>query len=923
MTKSNNRSPRKAPLLTSTLLTFGFLGAPALTQRAFAQQPRTVAEVARQFAFPPDDARPMVRWWWFGVAVEKQEILRELQQMKADGIGGAELAFVYPVVLDDPSRGLRNLPFLSPAMLDALHYAQEEGHKLGLRIDLTLGSGWPYGGPAISLAESAGSLRMVTLPIPGDATAMPVPKLEEGDRVISTFVASGTPERWSAPSARQIAPTTQPEQSNSSRVALFFISSHTRQQVKHAAIQAGGYVLDPFNRQAVATHLRTVGEPLISAFGSTPPYAIFSDSLEAYGADWTPNLPREFEKRRGYDLIAHLPELATGGTPAAEKIRHDYGRTLTELINESYLVQINDWAHAHHTKFRSQTYGEPAVSFSSEGLVDLAEGEGRQWRAFSTLRWAASANHVFGKTITSGESFTWLRPPVFRATPLNMKAEADIDFISGENQFIYHGWPYSSPQVAEPGWSLYAPAVLNHHNPWHPVVSYFNSYITRLSFLLRQGESANQVAVLLPTDDAWASVSPGKVTITGAMLTRFIPAPLVASILSAGYNLDFIDADAINRLGINHSVLVLPPTDRIPLETLRKIDAYVHSGGKVVAVGHAPSMDSDGAASPEWTHLSSELFGNGNLVSDTEHLGGALHQAQHPDLDLLAPAGDTVHDVIGFIRRRLSDSDIYFVVNTSDQPVQTHARFGTKFETGILWDPETGVTNGPSVQANDAIVRLAPYGSVLYVFSNLDARPAAPEAPLKELADLSHDWKVTFTSIGKSQNESNLTDWTSDPATIHYSGEAVYSRDVKLSIPSDESVYLQLDGDAPSSFPAHAPLVLDDLHNPTISHRGARTDFDPPVHEAALVIVNGQAAGALWHPPYLLDISKLLQTGDNHIDIHVYNTALNAWAARPPSDYKVVIERYGKGVQMPDLNQVKPISSGLLGSIRLVTRSGN
>src|ERR1017187_8446151 len=62
------------------------------------------------FANPPAIARPMVRWWWFGAAVEKPEILRELQQIKANGIGGAELAFVYPEVLDDPSKGLANLP---------------------------------------------------------------------------------------------------------------------------------------------------------------------------------------------------------------------------------------------------------------------------------------------------------------------------------------------------------------------------------------------------------------------------------------------------------------------------------------------------------------------------------------------------------------------------------------------------------------------------------------------------------------------------------------------------------------------------------------------------------------------------------------------------------------------------------------------
>ena len=56
-------------------------------------------EILKQnFKNPPADSKPMVRWWWFGTAVEKPEILRELKQMQADGIGGVELAFVYPQV---------------------------------------------------------------------------------------------------------------------------------------------------------------------------------------------------------------------------------------------------------------------------------------------------------------------------------------------------------------------------------------------------------------------------------------------------------------------------------------------------------------------------------------------------------------------------------------------------------------------------------------------------------------------------------------------------------------------------------------------------------------------------------------------------------------------------------------------------------
>jgi hypothetical protein len=35
---------------------------------------------------------------------------------------------------------------------------------------------------------------------------------------------------------------------------------------------------------------------------------------------------------------------------------------------------------------------------------------------------------IYGRPVTSSETWTWLRSPVFRATPLDMKAEADRHF---------------------------------------------------------------------------------------------------------------------------------------------------------------------------------------------------------------------------------------------------------------------------------------------------------------------------------------------------------------------------------------------------------------------------------------------------------------------------------------------------------------
>ncbi len=61
------------------------------------------------FTHPPDDCRIMVRWWWFGPAATNPEIQRELEQMKAAGIGGVEIATLYPA---RPRRSLDRIPQL-------------------------------------------------------------------------------------------------------------------------------------------------------------------------------------------------------------------------------------------------------------------------------------------------------------------------------------------------------------------------------------------------------------------------------------------------------------------------------------------------------------------------------------------------------------------------------------------------------------------------------------------------------------------------------------------------------------------------------------------------------------------------------------------------------------------------------------------
>ena len=339
------------------------LGGP--TSR-FPQSPADLEISALQDSFcnPPEDSKIMVRWWWFGPAVTTVELDREMRAMKDAGVGGFEVQPVYPLTLDDPGKGLVNLRYLSPEFLAAVSSTAHTAHELGLRMDMTMGSGWPYGGPHITPELAAEGLRCLRFPIKEGAQTIPGPQMQEGQRFLAAFVASGDGSHFDPSSARQIAPQEDgtfrlPPSSAGARVLLFFVAGLTGQQVKRAAVGAEGNVLDHYSRAAMQKHLEAVGAPLAAAGGGNI-RAMFCDSLEVYESDWTAGFLEEFQRRRGYDLTPHLPALVADSGPQTAAIRHDWGQTLSELLNENFLEPFQAWCHQHHVLARVQAYGAAA-----------------------------------------------------------------------------------------------------------------------------------------------------------------------------------------------------------------------------------------------------------------------------------------------------------------------------------------------------------------------------------------------------------------------------------------------------------------------------------------------------------------------------------------------------------------------------------
>ncbi|MER7247023.1 glycosyl hydrolase [Kribbella sp. NPDC000426] len=573
----------------------------------------TVDDVRRQFRNPPPEARPMMRWWWFGPSIDRDEIDRELGAMAAAGLGGAEVAFVYPM-------GPVTAPFGSPELLDLVGHAARTARSLGLRLDVTLGSGWSYGGPHVGIEHAARQLHWDRREIGAAAYDVPIVAAWPGDEFVAAFVGDGS---LGAPSSYVEVPVRdgviEVPAGGQPREVLIATSRVTGQNVKRAAVGAEGHTLDHYSAAAANEHIRRVAEPLLQA--ATPELlgSVFCDSLEVYKGDWTPGIFEEFAKRRGYDLRPRLCELFVA-RGEWRQLRIDFGRTLSELYEDNFLKVFQQWAAGHGVPFRIQSYGEPPATMSSYRFADMFEGEGWGWTRIPETRWASSAANIYGRSVVSAEVWTWVHSPSFRATPLDLQGEAHEHFLSGVNQLIGHGWPYSPTDGPGLGWIFYAAGALDDRNPWWPVATDLFGSLHRLSWLLQQGTPVRPVKIYIPASDAYADNGVDEPNNLYRVVRRLIPESIPRTIREAGLDFDLIDDDATSVVDpADVPLIVVPEGSTTPPDTRRWLDAVIASGGQVVSdpAGHLPTAP------------------------------------------ITPPPG------VGVVHRRLDDGEFYFVANTS------------------------------------------------------------------------------------------------------------------------------------------------------------------------------------------------------------------------------------------------------------------
>lgn len=94
----------------------------------------------QDFKNPPVTTRPYVWWHWMGSNLSKDGITKDLEAMKASGIGGATIFNIASAVQESHKPTLNNpwpdQAYRSPKYWDAMRHAATEAQRLGLEIGL-------------------------------------------------------------------------------------------------------------------------------------------------------------------------------------------------------------------------------------------------------------------------------------------------------------------------------------------------------------------------------------------------------------------------------------------------------------------------------------------------------------------------------------------------------------------------------------------------------------------------------------------------------------------------------------------------------------------------------------------------------------------------------------------------------------------
>ncbi len=612
-----------------------------------APEDNTLDEYYKGFRSPPVNSQVFVRWWWNGNRLDKNEILRELDVMKAAGIGGVEINPIAFPQNSDPA-GYEELTIFEDKWLDMLEAALHGAKERDIICDMIVGSGWPFGGEFLEKEDQSQMVTIETINLKGGteysfSLKQLLDKIEPAihsknktvykDLLMVRLVPASSDEFDEGVDLinnlkNEVLVVDVPE----GNYILYFVVKQTGYMaVINGAPGASGPVLNHYSKPAVENYLNRISGLITGKIGNMGNHirAMFCDSLELEGANWNDDLPAEFEKRRGYALWPYLPfvlkKVGHMGNPLAEdygtrfsdnttemigRVGLDLYKTRLELFKERFIDTFNDWCHENNVLSRVQAYGRGYHPLEASMNIDIPECEtwlnrsvGSQYpdtgltgRAPSMVnKYVASGAALAGKKIISCEEIT-NTSMVFMATLENIKIAGDQSNISGVNHSILHGFNYSPPEASFPGWVRYG-TWFNEKNTWWPWFKLWADYKARISYLLQHATPQANIAILQPLNDLWLKMGPQRDPFPQKWYPDY-QNNLWEAIHQNGGGCDYISENIINHAVYKDGkmiynkrswhTLLLPEIETLDIETAQSLVDFVKVGGRLVFIEKSP-----------------------------------------------------------------------------------------------------------------------------------------------------------------------------------------------------------------------------------------------------------------------------------------------------------------------------------------------
>lgn len=770
------------------------------------------------------ESRPWTYWWWFGNAVTKEEITRHMELFKRAGLGGVHIIPIYGVQGCED----RYITYLSDRWIEMLAHALQEGQRLGLGVDMTLGTGWNMGGPWVDEATAAKKVEIRVFKLKrGEKLSDPIVPDRPGT-TLHALMAYG-PRGQILDLTDKVDPKTKhldwvPSEGEWTLYAALQILHGMK--VKRAAPGGEGFVIDFFSREAMHQFLAPFDEALrkLAQLTELKLRAVYHDSFEVMGENWTDELFEQFQKRRGYDLRYYLHALA-GDAPAelVLRVRSDFRQTIDELLLEESVLTWVEWSHRNGFLVRYEAHGSPGNLLDLYAAADIPESEtfGPDWlrlvgleplpgtvrqrshsnpkTLFLLNKFASSAAHVTGRPLCANETATWLGEH-FKVPLEHVKALADILFLAGINHIFYHGIPFSPADAEFPGWLFYAST---HFGPTNTFWTHFpalNKYISRCQAFLQVGQPDNDLLVYFPIFDLWATEEGTRgflhfLTAHSSWLENNLPQfTLTAQRLwERGWEFDFVsDRLLADKVDVSNGQLITPGGRYKALliagcklmqpETLERIISLLEKGATVLVVGDLPSdvpgFNNLNEKRKKFLALREKLTDNLTTVENglkMKRLGkGKLFLGE--DVEILATAAgiqrETMTDLgLQFIRRREDERTwIYFIVNLSGSRLERWVPLSVPANSVKIFDPmnqQSGIARmRREGDRTEAYLQLEPRQSLILkaLTCQVSGKRWTYWKPIGEPLVLKGKWEVEFLEGGpklpKPTVIEELSSWT-------------------------------------------------------------------------------------------------------------------------------------------------------------------